>query len=68
MNWYNFVSEHWLVSLVAMYCFLETIEHIFSRSIRMIMVLVRGWPTMPNCDADGDIVHPKIGDKNEVPK
>ena len=32
--------------------------HFYRTTARLVLVLVRGWPTVPNMDADGDIVHP----------
>lgn len=34
-----------------------------NRVLRCINIAIRGYPTIPNMDADGDIVHPKTGDE-----
>lgn len=61
-----FMGEHWFLTwclawpLYFVICgILKAPVVIYSRTLRFLMVRKYGWPTMPNMDADGDIVHPK---------
>lgn len=66
MSIWDFMDKHWFVALVlicvtggtitapARYAFLAWNRHCRSKNIAL-----RGWPTNPLMDADGDIVHPK---------
>jgi len=55
----EFASNNPFMTLFLSYIFLYFLVAAFNRILRTIKVLVRGWPTAPNMDADGDIVHPK---------
>jgi hypothetical protein len=35
------------------------VQFIWNRYMRSKNIAARGWPTAPNMDADGDIVHPE---------
>jgi hypothetical protein len=59
MSLLQFASENPWLSFFLSYIILHTLCWVINRILRTIKVLARGWPTMPNMDADGDIVHQK---------
>lgn len=50
-------------ALILLALIVNTIAGIIGRFFRMIMISLRGWPTNPNLDADGDFK--KIEEKKE---
>lgn len=57
---------HWFPQLLMFFAFCVLVQGVtvlVSRVYRVIMVLARGWPTALNMDADGDIVHPDLEEK-----
>lgn len=58
-------NSPWLTFFIAL-LLLDATCKVISRTYRLIMVLTRGWPTAPNMDSDGDIVHPKKDDDDDV--
>jgi hypothetical protein len=51
-----FASEHWMMTLAAMWvmvCALKIIAHVYIRTLRVLIVSVRGWPP-DHLDTDGD--------------
>jgi hypothetical protein len=55
--------DHWITATMLLFFLIfmtaAVIEIIFKCVFRTIKVIFRGWPNMPNMDADGDIVLPK---------
>lgn len=49
----DWAREHYFLTFVLLWCTLEITAKIISRTYRMIMVLVHGWPP-DHLDADGD--------------
>lgn len=58
MGFWPWVTEHWFLAFLLFFTAISMSGTLISRTYRLIMVLVRGWPTAPLMDADGDIVHP----------
>lgn len=54
MTFWDYASNHWFLSFILMYCALSVGGHAYARTIRGIIILVRGWPKNPLLDADGD--------------
>ena len=53
MNALQFFADHWLICLIALWFMVELVGRCYSRTMRTILVSLRGWP--PNhLDADGD--------------
>ncbi len=50
-----FMGEQWFFGFLII-C---SIYYLLARLMRCIQISLRGWPTAPLMDADGDIVHPK---------
>lgn len=59
-SFWVWATEHWFLGFCLMFTLLEGAIRLVSRSIRLTMVLTRGWPKAPNMDADGDIVLPEM--------
>ena len=61
-DFYIFAGEHPLL-VFALACVISSIIYypfsLIHRWIRHRNIVAKGWPTMPNMDADGDIVHPE---------
>ncbi len=61
----SFADDHpFLVFFLAL-LFLSFTYCVVVRLYRVVMVSIRGWPTAPNMDADGDIVHPRTLDDED---
>jgi hypothetical protein len=49
----KFIGEHPIAGTILTMIFMGLFSNIISRAIRLVIVLVRGWPP-PHLDADGD--------------
>jgi len=58
-GFWPWAMEHWFLAFLLLYVAIVMSAKLVSRTYRLIMVLVRGWPKAPLMDADGDVVHPK---------
>lgn len=47
------------IIICSVYYTIKNILNYLKRRIRSKDIQARGWPTLPNMDADGDIVHPE---------
>ena len=69
--WFGFwtwATIHWFLSFILFMALLNipvAVIKLIARTYRFIILMRYGWPTMPNMDADGDIVHPKIKAQKE---
>lgn len=60
------ITEHWFLGFILIFTALELTANLISRVLRFFVILIRGWPTAPYMDADGDIVYPDCSDS--IPK
>lgn len=58
MTYLSWIGEHPFLSFALFLIAENLILRLACRTYRLIMVALRGWPTAPLMDADGDIVHP----------
>lgn len=58
MAFLNWISENPYWSFFVAWILVESLARMWSRAMRMLMVRKHGWPTVPNMDADGDLVYP----------
>jgi len=61
-EFWQWAGEHYFLATIVALSLLSAVRFIIWRTIRVIGVVARGWPTAHLMDADGDIVHPKAKD------
>jgi hypothetical protein len=54
----EFAMEHPIITLIIIWMIFGGLFKIVNRFFRHLNIRSRGYPTAPNMDADGDIVHP----------
>ncbi len=59
----TFAGEHPVATVLVAWSLFSLIRTVICRILRSVNILVRGWPTAPFMDSDGDIVHPKSGEQ-----
>lgn len=62
LGFWTWATVHWFLSFILFLALLNipvVFMKLIVRTYRFFILMHHGWPTMPNMDADGDIVHPK---------
>lgn len=65
--WELYVSSFWawLGITIGVSMIIDMMLKVYGRTIRHLNIRKHGYPTTPNLDADGDIVHPKTDGDNQ---
>ena len=58
-NFWKWAFEHWFLFFVLVWVAAHAFSILASRTIRMVMIVVRGWPHNPLMDADGGHCFPQ---------
>ena len=59
-------TEHWFLGFVLICFFLQVSIIFIIRTYRLILILLRGWPTNPNMNVDGQLLRPKPEKKGKI--
>ncbi len=61
-EFFSFAGDHPFLFVILLYAITRPFRYAYLAyryRLRCLNIGARGWPTTPNMDADGDIVHPE---------